>query len=128
MCIRDSHGGIVIISASPFIPFRDPFDQLLVEQGPPAVFTVDSEGELQLDPMRTRDCWSRLPPAARPDHGLCHCLFRDRATGYVQYILVTSPALCETHPRADIRRYADQKAALDVLTSLGSPPILHTAL
>jgi hypothetical protein len=111
-------------SPSPHIPFRDPFDELLAIQGPPALFTMDAEGELRLDPFRTRDGWSRIPPEATPSHSLCHCLFRDRATGFVQYVLVTSPALYDAHPRADVRRFAHQQEALDALRALGEPPVV----
>ena len=106
---------------SPHIPFRDTFDRIQAEQGPPAVFTVDAEGEIKVDLERTRDGWQRLDRV--PDYGVCHCLFRDRATGFVQYILVTSPDLCSTHPRADITHYPDQPAALSALSALGRPPV-----
>lgn len=102
--------------------FRDPFDQRLSEQGPPAVFTANAAGELGLDLPRTRDAWSRLslPPT---EIEACHCLFRDRATGFVQYILVTSPALLREHPRAQVRRYPDPASALQALAALGRPPM-----
>lgn len=113
---------------SPHIPFRDPFDQILAAQGPPALFTVDAEGELRLDPFRTRDGWSRISLDDVPAHDVCHCLFRDRATGYVQYILVTSPALYADHPRADVRRFDSQRQALDALEGMGQPPIVTELL
>ena len=107
------------------LPFRDAFDRILATQGPPAVFTADAGGELRLDPFRTRDAWSRLPPDAPqpPPLEACHCLFRDGATGFVQYVLVTSPALAQAHPRAQIRRYPDQETALQALQALGRPPL-----
>ena len=106
---------------SPQLSFRDPFDRALAEEGPPAMFTVNAKGELNLDPFRTRDAWSAL--RAPPTYAVCHCLYRDRATRWVQYILVTSAALCEAHPRADITRYPDQPAALAALAALGRPPL-----
>ena len=106
---------------SPDIPFRDAFDATQAAEGPPAVFTVDAEGEIKVDLDRTRDGWQRL--AERPTYGVCHCLFRDRATGFVQYVLMTSPDFCTDHPRADITRYPDQPAALAALAALGRPPI-----
>ncbi len=106
---------------SPDIPFRDTFDAVQAEHGPPAMFTVDAEGEIQVDLVRTRDGWQRLDVV--PEYGVCHCLFRDRATGFVQYILVTSPQLCADHPRADITRFPDQPAALAALSALGRPPL-----
>ena len=88
---------------------------------------MDSEGELGLDLFRTRDGWSRMPPDQCPPRELCHCLYRDRATGFVQYVLSTSPALYADHPRADVRRYPSQQAALEALSRLGCPAILRTA-
>jgi hypothetical protein len=74
--------------------------------------------------FRTRDGWSRVPAGQHLPHELCHCLYRDRATGFVQYILVTSPALYAAHPRADVRRYPNQPDALESLSRLGRPAIL----
>ena len=108
---------------SPRIPFRDPFDAVQAASGPPSIFTVDAEGEIKVDLVRTRDGWQRLDVV--PTYGVCHCLFRDRATGFVQYVLVTSPQLCADHPRADITLFPDQPAALDALAAMGSPPIQH---
>lgn len=102
------------------IDFGDRFDALLAQQGPPAVFTVTADLELRLHPDRTRDAWQRLGDDAVPTVESCHCLFRDRATGWVQYILVTSPVLCAEHPRADIWRYESQAAALAALEGLGA--------
>ncbi|MDG1481270.1 MAG: hypothetical protein P8R54_16880 [Myxococcota bacterium] len=109
-------------AVSPGIPFRDTFDRIQAERGPPAVFIVDAEGEIKVELVRTRDSWQRLEGAV-PAYGICHCLFRDRATGFVQYILVTSPELCASHPRADITRYPDQPTALAALSALGRPPL-----
>lgn len=106
------------------IPFRSAFDARLAQSGPPAVFIVDAEGELRLDPFKTRDGWSRLSSDMSPAFHPCHCLYRDRATGYVQYVLVTSPSLYLDHPRAQVRRYPDQAAALRALQALPHPPIV----
>ncbi|MFT5683326.1 MAG: hypothetical protein ACI8RZ_004257 [Myxococcota bacterium] len=106
---------------SPDIPFRDPFDRIQAERGPPSMFTVDTDGLLGMDLVRTHTGWQDLETV--PEYGVCHCLFRDRATGFVQYILVTSPEICADHPRADITRYPDQPAALAALRALGRPPL-----
>lgn len=102
-------------------PYCDPFDQALAERGPPAVFTVDADGQWRLDADRTRDAWSRLtgPCALAP----VLALLRDRATGYVQLVQAGSAALLIGHPRADVACYADPAEALAVLASLGRPPI-----
>jgi hypothetical protein len=100
---------------------RSAFDMALVEAGPPAVFTIDAKGQLGLDEWRTREHYGRIDgPLSR---ALCHCLYRDRATGFVQYVLVSSPQLCAVHPRQDISRYPDQQTALEVLQGLGNPPL-----
>lgn len=102
--------------------FVDTFDQALAEQGPPAVFGLTADGELRLQPDRSREAWDgrvSAELALQP----CHCLYRDRATGFVQYLLVTSPALCADHPRADIWRYASEPEALAALARAGRPAV-----
>lgn len=106
----------------PHLPaFCDPFDAAVAESGAPALFTVDADGRLRLDPDRTRDALARLPgpPAWVPTLAL----LRDRATGYVQLVLTSAPELVMGHPRADARLFADAAEALDALAALGRPPI-----
>jgi hypothetical protein len=100
--------------------FGDPFDEQLALQGPPAIFTPTPKGELKLDLFRTRDAWQRTNGV--PAHEVCHCLFRDHATGYVQYVLATSPELCAPE-RADVARYPSAAAALEALSTFGRPPV-----
>ena len=96
--------------------FVDAFDEELAKKGPAAVFTVDHEGYLRVDVMRTRDFWNHHhPPFFLED---CHCVLRDRSTGWPQYALITSPELCQQHSRADIVRYPDQSSALVALEML----------
>lgn len=99
--------------------FTDIFDAALARLGPPAVFTTTADGELRLHTDRSRDAWKRLSGDGKLALEACHCLFRDQATGWVQYVLVTSPVLCAEHPRADIWRYDSQDAALAALARLG---------
>jgi hypothetical protein len=100
---------------------RSEFDAILMRSGPPAVFSIDGKGRLGLDEMRTREHYNRVDPPVPFEP--CHCLYRDHATGFVQYLLVTSAALCATHPRADIHRFDDAESAMAVLSELGDPPI-----
>ncbi|MDP6931748.1 MAG: hypothetical protein QGG40_02485 [Myxococcota bacterium] len=108
------------------LQFTDPFDSTLATRGPPAVFTIDADGELRLDAMRSRNAWESVD--GPPELEACHCLFRDRATGWVQYVLVTSPALCREHARAEIVRYPSQAQALEALRALGLPPVRASPL
>lgn len=101
--------------------FGSEFDRRLALHGPGVLFTQDADGELRLADDRSREAHALVAPPHRP--GWCHCLYRDRATGFVQYLLVTSPDLCTVHPRADIERFATQADALDALDALGIPPI-----
>ena len=103
------------------IDIRSEFDAAMLESGPPAVFTVDAKGQLGLDEWRTREHYGRITGELVRE--VCHCLYRDRATGFVQYVVVTSPQLCASHPRQDVSQYDDQAAALAVLATLGNPPI-----
>ena len=108
------------------IEMRSPFDESLLQHGPPAVFTVDAKGRLGLDEWRTREHYGRVEGAL--SFSPCHCLYRDHATGFVQYVLVTSPELCASHPHQDITHYSDQESALKVIDGLGNPPISQQAL
>ncbi len=103
--------------------FGSEFDRRLAATGPGVLFTRDADGELRLADDRTRELHALVPPPHA--EGWCHCLYRDRATGFVQYLLVTSPDLCAVHPRADIARFSTQAAALDALDALGVPPVVH---
>ncbi len=118
------------MSASSGLGFGTRFDAALARRGPPAWFTVDAGGELRLAPNRTRDAWDRLPPEAGSGAlplEWCHCLVGDRATGWVQYVLVTAPGLCREHPRAVIQRFETQRAALEALSALGPVPVERPA-
>ena len=103
--------------------FSDPFDQAVAERGPPAMFTINADGELRLHPDRTRDAWQRCAGEVGPRTPPCHCLLRDQGTGWVQYVLVTSPLLVADHPRADAWRFGTEAAALDALAALGTVPV-----
>lgn len=103
--------------------FCSEFDAALAEAGPPAVFLPDRNGDLRFDPSWTRDCWGRAPgPHA---HGHVWLLARDRASGFVQLVFVTSPTLLAEHPRLDLRAFPDPAAAREALDVLGVPPVVE---
>ncbi|RME25364.1 MAG: hypothetical protein D6798_09170 [Deltaproteobacteria bacterium] len=112
--------------------FCDLFDEAQARAGLPALFVVNARGELRLASDKTRDAWQRLPRDAEgwaicPPREVCHCLLRDRATGWVQYVLATAWELVADHPRADVRRYPSQQEALDALAALGPVPVAREA-
>ena len=100
--------------------FGSELDRRLAHGSTGVVFTQDADGELRLADDRSREAHALNPEPHQRQW--CHCLYRDRATGFVQYLLVTSPDLCAAHPRADIARFATQLEAFAVLDSLGVPP------
>ena len=106
------------------ITWRSNFDEHLAHYGPPAIFTLDHRNRLGLDEARTRESWTRIGSGG--EHELCHCLFEDTATGWHQYVLVTSTLLCASHPRAIIHRFETSEAALGALQAMGSVPIQST--
>jgi hypothetical protein len=108
------------------IELRSLFDEALIAAGPPAVFTVDAKGQLGLDDWRTREHYGRIDLV--PTREVCHCLYRDRVTGFVQYVLLTSAELCQSHPRQDITHFPDQSSALAALAALGNPPMSQEAI
>ena len=101
--------------------FATAFDEALAQSGPPAVFLPDREGLLRFDADWTRDCWERVegPMAA----GWTWVLLRDRATRFVNLLLVTAPALLAAHPRADVRAYTSFDEAAAALAAFGRPPL-----
>ena len=101
--------------------WRSPFDETMAAEGPPAIFTLDHSGRLGLDEARTRETWCRVggPDTREP----CHCLFTDRATGFVQYVFVTSPAFFRDHPRAVTERFSSATEALTALQMIGPVPV-----
>ena len=90
--------------------FASEFDAALAAGGPAAVFVPDREGKLRFDAEWTRDAWERQVPPLVWGHRWV--LVRDRDSGFVNLLLVTSPGLLVSHPRGDVRVYADLDAAL----------------
>ena len=83
--------------------FIDPFDYALAKDGLPAVFTLNHEGVLQFDLVRSRDFRRQNPPPYRK--GWLHCVLVDHATSWPQYALITSPNLATRHERASIHQF-----------------------
>lgn len=101
--------------------FCNPFDELLAQAGPPAVFLLDREGMLRFDETWTRDAWGRAPGP----HGFGRSwrLLRDHDTGYVTLVLVTSPTLLREHPRAEVRSFEGRAEAEAARARFGRPPL-----
>ena len=91
--------------------FIDPFDLALAEEGVPSLFTLNHEGVLQLDLIRTRDF--RRQNVGPYIKGWVHCVLVDKATGWPQYALATSPELVLRHERADIVPCSSYEKALE---------------
>lgn len=105
--------------------FGSPFDEALAKSGPAGIFLVDREGLLRFEATWTRDCWGR---AVGPhSHGWTWLLARDRASGFVQLVLATSPTVLVMHPRLDLRTFADPESARAALAGIGNPPIAEEA-
>lgn len=106
------------------LAFSSTYEAAVYERGVPALFTANARGELRLDVVRTNDAWGRLHPR-EPERRPGHCLLRDRATGWVQYVLVSSVDLVAEHPRMDLVVFETQAEALAVLRSLGDLPVVR---
>lgn len=105
--------------------FCSPFDEALARNGPASVFLLDREGALRFDATWTRDGWGRAPgPHPRGDRWL---LARDRGSGFVQLLLVTSPTLLVDHPRLDLRAFETRAEAEAARRIFGQPPIAREA-
>ena len=90
--------------------FLDDYDEMLAKVGPPAIFTLNYEGCLQFDLLRSRDITRQNPNPQKKEW--CHCVYVDKATGWPQYILSTSPDLCRSHQRATIVRCSSYEDAI----------------
>ena len=93
------------------LEFSDVFDRVLAQNGPAAIFTFSHEGELRADILRTRNFWQRCADAPTTIEW-CHCVLIDKATGWPQYALLTSPALCIEHETTVVQRLQSFEAAM----------------
>jgi hypothetical protein len=120
--------GVRLVAEPREVSFCSPFDERLAHEGPPAVFLLDPEGQLRFDAEWTRDLWGRAadrpgPGPAGLSHEVCWVLARDRDSGWVQIVLVTSPDLLAAHPRLDVRRVPSFAEASAARASLGPVPL-----
>ena len=96
--------------------FLDEYDERLAKEGPPGIFTLNYEGCLQFDLLRSRDVSRQNPNAQKREW--CHCVYIDHETLWPQYVLCTSPDLCKRHERASIVRFASYEDALHQLNTM----------
>lgn len=111
------------------VRFCSAFDEALALRGPPAVFLPDREGQYRFDADWTRDVWERAGDVweragdGPQDASWTFLLLRDRDTGFVNLLLVTSASLLREHPRAEVRAYPSLEAASAARARFGRPPI-----
>ena len=103
--------------------FADPFDHALALSGPPGLFTLTHEGEIQFDLFRTRD-WNRRFPKTDSVMGVSrnHCVCIDSETKWPIYVLITGNELVCSDERTvttafetmgeALRYVADQKMSI----------------
>lgn len=105
--------------------FCSDFDAGLAAAGPAAVFLPDRDGLWRFDAEWTRDAWGRHPGphVIEPTYSL----LRDRDTGFVLLVLVTSPTLLPDHPRMDVRAFPDVGSARHARARFGAVPVAEEA-
>lgn len=99
--------------------FASPFDEQLARSGTPAIFLFDHKDCWRMEPQWTRDCWGRCD--GPHEHGWRFAALRDRGTGFVWVVLVTSPTLLVAHPRLDVKLFPTLEAAQAERDRYGSP-------
>lgn len=91
--------------------FASEWDEALAAAGPPAIFTLDPEGKLRVDPERTREIF--LVDRSLSGHDPGHWVLTDRRTGLRLYLYVTHPALARLQPRGDVEQFGDAASAIE---------------
>lgn len=90
--------------------FASGWDSALAAEGPPAIFTLDREGRLRVDPERTREVLL-LGPLTGPREA-AHYVLTDTVTGVRMYLFVSHPQLAERQPRGTAERFPDGASAV----------------
>jgi len=103
------------------VEFCSNFDETLAHSGPAAVFLLDREGRLRVDSEWTRDAWER----ASGEHPIqwTWTVLRDLDNGFVSLLLVTSATLLTSHPKAQVRAFANVESARAFRAQFGQPPV-----
>ena len=98
--------------------FTDPFDEGVARHGPGAFFTLNHEGELQLEVQKSRDLWRQHLDASfeeRTKIAWQHCILTDTKTGWPYYALISSPVLCRHYRQANLECFLSYEEALQTL-------------
>lgn len=98
--------------------FTDPFDEGVAYHGPGAFFSLNHEGELQLEIQKSRDLWRQhldTTEEARKQLDWQHCVIVDSKTSWPYYALITSAILCRHYRQGSIACFSSYDAALQAL-------------
>ena len=99
--------------------FADEFDQRLAENGPPSLFTLTHERELQFDLFRTRD-WLRRFPVISNELSWSHCVCVDVVTEWPLYTLMTSSEMVQSDTQTITHLFSTFQEALSYIDTLRS--------
>ena len=97
--------------------FTDDFDQKLAEMGPPSIFTLTHDKELQFDLIRTRD-WLRRFPIKSAEVEWKHCVCVDAATQWPMYTLMTSVDMVKSDEQTTTHLFSTFVEALSFIDAL----------
>ena len=98
--------------------FTDPFDEGIARHGPGALFTLNYEGELQLEVLKSRDLWRQHLDVSFEERAKIdwqHCIITDVKTRWPYYALISSPILCRHYRQANIECFSSYEEALRIL-------------
>lgn len=98
--------------------FTDPFDEGVARCGPGAFFTLNYEGELQLEIQKSRDLWRQHLDVSFEERAKIswqHCIITDSKTKWSYYALISSPILCRHYRQGSIECFSSYEEALEIL-------------